>query len=1257
MPELGKATYVLELSTGPLDAGLAQAEARTNASVERIGRTLTSAGRRISSAGRSLSTALTAPVLLAGGAAVKMGLDFERSLTNIDALVGASDQQMKQYRESIIEVTKIGTTGPKQVADALYFITSSGFEGASALDVLRVSGMAAAAGLGSIMTVADAVTSAVNAYGEAALSAEAASDVLVATIREGKGEPEELAGAIGRVIAPAQNMGVEFNEVGAALAALSLVGLDFNEGTTALRGALTGLLKPTQETREFLEGAGESVQGLREELAEKGLIPTLIRLATKFRGNADAIGTLFPNVRALNGFLALTGANAGKTQAIMDAMTGSVGDTAKAYEAASEAIDFKFDNALANIKLSLTEIGSVILPQVADGMQRISGYVSSAADAFSGLSPKARDFLLFGILLAAALGPVLLALGGLVTVIGGVASAIAVVATPIGGLVAAIVALVAAMALAKAFPDQFASALETLGLSAEDAEMLVDSLTHAFDTLMTTAQIVWPFVRTFVVGTLTQIGNTLNIIIGLLTLDFPRAWKGIKGWILTPLRTAEAQLKNTVAGLKRIFSGIWDGMKERAINAALDIVEPFSHLPGWLGSKARDAKESLQAELEAMNADEAAERAAKGFTDVWVPGMERAGKQGKKALERSFTDIDSDRAAKRAADGFVRVMGPAGTKSGNAFGKNLVAAMDPWFLLGAQHAGNVFDRIDASMKKTLDDLANAFTGLAPVVWDGKVWRDAQGKVLKDQQKAWDAWNAKMKQSAIMRKPPPKGTQVMLRGAGSPTRDVDYTRPTGGAGGAGGAGGTGGGDSFALPDRFKLRETRAARTPGTADDLAVLRDEERYLRGLISNRKVHGEKLLQAEQELTRVVNDIQRINDDVSKTLGVSTELPPWLQRRMMRAQATEKNLKDDVTVLKMQEAYFKKLLQNRKLTRDEREKIKNDLLAVQLEIKRLNKEIAGALDTGTMPELTTPGLRIRETLAERTPGKQDDINAQQARLAYLNKLLRKYKGNLEIRATIMEEITAVLQRIADLQEEMGKSSGTSGTSPADYGWAFLGERQSFMSNYGSNVFHDTARGRMPGTSQLAPKEFTPILSSGAKKRAAAVQAALDLSDKAGMGGIAGLLLNGGRRGGGVGGLGGAGTGGGTGKDVGRGGAGGTGATGGAGGKGAALFGPGNVQVVKLETGQFSKLIAAITTGKVTGDRGVTRLKRQQLQRGTLAGEVSRMSRFAQFDKAPRQLVLQNQQHFNRETPDRFREARLAMTAMNAVMSGASFDG
>ncbi len=52
-------------------------------------------------------------------------------------------------------------------AEALFFITSAGLEEKEALDMLEVSARAAAAGLGDIATIADAVTSAANAYGPA----------------------------------------------------------------------------------------------------------------------------------------------------------------------------------------------------------------------------------------------------------------------------------------------------------------------------------------------------------------------------------------------------------------------------------------------------------------------------------------------------------------------------------------------------------------------------------------------------------------------------------------------------------------------------------------------------------------------------------------------------------------------------------------------------------------------------------------------------------------------------------------------------------------------------------------------------------------------------------------------------------------------------------------------------------------------------------------------------------------------------------
>ena len=82
---------------------------------------------------------------------------------------------MATYRESVLELGKTVPQGPQALADALYFVTSAGFEGEAALRVLEASARAAAAGLGETQTVANTVGSAVLVYGENVLSAERAT--------------------------------------------------------------------------------------------------------------------------------------------------------------------------------------------------------------------------------------------------------------------------------------------------------------------------------------------------------------------------------------------------------------------------------------------------------------------------------------------------------------------------------------------------------------------------------------------------------------------------------------------------------------------------------------------------------------------------------------------------------------------------------------------------------------------------------------------------------------------------------------------------------------------------------------------------------------------------------------------------------------------------------------------------------------------------------------------------------------------------
>lgn len=104
---------------------------------------LTSWGQGLSSVGRSMTRYLTLPLLAAGAGALKLYGSFQQTFTRIGALVGTSGKQLEKFRAQVLDLSRRMPQGPQDLAEALYFITSSGFEGAKAMGVLRASAKAA----------------------------------------------------------------------------------------------------------------------------------------------------------------------------------------------------------------------------------------------------------------------------------------------------------------------------------------------------------------------------------------------------------------------------------------------------------------------------------------------------------------------------------------------------------------------------------------------------------------------------------------------------------------------------------------------------------------------------------------------------------------------------------------------------------------------------------------------------------------------------------------------------------------------------------------------------------------------------------------------------------------------------------------------------------------------------------------------------------------------------------------------------------
>lgn len=350
----------------------------------------------------------------------KLSGEFETTMARIVGLVGIGKSVVEGWSQSILKLAPAVGKSPIELAKAMYFISSAGLRGQVALEALEFSAKGAAAGLGLTKDVAFAVVSAVNAYGSANMDAAMATDVLVNAVRLGNVEATDLAGVIGNVIPVSSELGVEFHEVGGALAAMTRLGLDASTATTSLRQILVTLLKPTVGAQRKMKELDLSAEGLRDTLRNDGLLVVLQLLREKMRDNEAGIVKIFPNIRALAGVLNLVGQNADTTAWIMDEMADSAGTLDEAFNAISDTAQFRLSQSMAELQVAGTEIGDNVLPTLVDITKTMTPALISAGQAlgeiFVGLQPLIELFgqlLSFLAPLAGQFGPVILAIWAL----------------------------------------------------------------------------------------------------------------------------------------------------------------------------------------------------------------------------------------------------------------------------------------------------------------------------------------------------------------------------------------------------------------------------------------------------------------------------------------------------------------------------------------------------------------------------------------------------------------------------------------------------------------------------------------------------------------------------------------------------------------------------------------------------------------------------------------------------------------------------
>ena len=135
---------------------------------KQVGTKMQEVGKEMISTGKTLSTHVTAPIVGIGAAAVKVTSDFDTSMSQVQAISGATGDQLEALRSKAREMGTTTKFSAAESADAMYYMALAGWKTEDMLQGLDGIMNLAAAGGSDLATTSDIVTDSLTAFGMSA---------------------------------------------------------------------------------------------------------------------------------------------------------------------------------------------------------------------------------------------------------------------------------------------------------------------------------------------------------------------------------------------------------------------------------------------------------------------------------------------------------------------------------------------------------------------------------------------------------------------------------------------------------------------------------------------------------------------------------------------------------------------------------------------------------------------------------------------------------------------------------------------------------------------------------------------------------------------------------------------------------------------------------------------------------------------------------------------------------------------------------
>lgn len=417
----------------------------------RLGSTLTNVGNKIKSissgltrTGDWMTTRVSAPITAGLVAATKSAVNFNSQiqamgplLTNGGTVTAKYKAQLDQLSQASLKWSKQYGISTTKINEGMSEMIKRGYTAKQTLGAMPNVLNAAKASGEDFNTVMNVSTATLEQFGLKSNSTAGTlkntarvTDALTYVANATASGFSDLGEAMTYVGPTAKSTGISLEQTAAILGVMANQGIEGSVAGTALRGALTRLLKPSKQNIEGFKKLGINVEDFKKGTLTMPDIIDKIKKHTKGwtqEQRSAAIAMAF-GTEAQAGMNALVNAGSEELRKYTKGAEQAGGTTKKIADQLNNTDAAKFERFKASVQALGIEVGQKLLPALMPIVEKITDWV----EAFGKLDSSTQQTIVKLALFSAALGPVLSAVGRVGTGIGTLTKGFGVLATGIG---------------------------------------------------------------------------------------------------------------------------------------------------------------------------------------------------------------------------------------------------------------------------------------------------------------------------------------------------------------------------------------------------------------------------------------------------------------------------------------------------------------------------------------------------------------------------------------------------------------------------------------------------------------------------------------------------------------------------------------------------------------------------------------------------------------------------------------------------------